>query len=113
MKVLAGTLTDNDRQMIFESNTTGRRVLVHTDHYCPVRGHSHTECGGADCMVGVVLSWNYESFHIGSPSGTFVTNIPWKSARLVRWRDEVDDSQPCPIPTCAYNLRKASEAVAS
>jgi hypothetical protein len=108
VKVLAGTLTDEDRAIIFESNRTGRRVLVHAEHYCAVEGHKHDGCGGSDCMVGVVNGWTREAFQLGGWS--FSTNIPWESARIVRWRDEVGDDEPCPVETCAYNLRKLVRA---
>jgi hypothetical protein len=111
MKVRKGTLTDVDRAMIFESNRSGRRLLVHTEHYCALQGHDHGGCGGSDCVVGVVMGWTYESFRLGGWS--FNTSVPWESARLVRWRDEVDDDAPCPFETCAFNLRKIAKASAA
>lgn len=105
MKVRAGTLTDEQREIIFASNRDGRRVLVHTAHYCPIRGHRTHQCGENACMVGVVLLWDYDSFRLGSPSGSFETNIPWESARDVWWRDEAPE--PCPYQTCVSNMRKA------
>lgn len=87
MKVLAGRLTDADRAIIFESHSTGRRVLVATLH-ANVTYNQHGDTGPQEPMqaVGVAKGWTHDTLTLGSWS--FETTIPWESAVGVWWRDE-------------------------
>jgi hypothetical protein len=90
MKVRAGKLTEEDRAILFESNRTGRRVLVATLHGC-VEHSQHQAPGCEEPMraVGVCTTWDYDSFKLGGWS--FTVNVPWESAVKVWWRDEAPE----------------------
>jgi hypothetical protein len=92
VKVIAGRLTDAERQIIFESNRTERRVLVATLHGC-VEWSQHQAPGCEEPMraVGVVTTWDHDSFKLGGWS--FLTNVPWESAVRVWWRDEAPSDE--------------------
>lgn len=84
MKVLAGRLTDEDRRILFESNRAGGRVLVATLHACiEYSQHRAPGCEEPYQAVGVVTTWDHDSFKLGGWS--FTVNIPWVSAIKV-WR---------------------------
>lgn len=92
MKVLAGRLTDEDRAIVFESNRTGRRILVATLHGCVTRSqHQAPGCEEPMQAVGTVTGWSYENFQLGGWS--FETSIPWESAVKVWWRDEAPSKE--------------------
>jgi xanthine/CO dehydrogenase XdhC/CoxF family maturation factor len=92
VRVIARRLTDAERQIIFESNRTERRVLVATLHGC-VEWSQHQAPGCEEPMqaVGVVTTWDHDSFKLGGWS--FLTNVPWESAVRVWWRDEAPSDE--------------------
>ena len=90
MKVTAGSLSDEQREILWESNRTGRRVCVHARE---------------DCWVGTVTTWDHDEFVLGGWS--FQTRIAWTHAVAVWWREEAPD--PCPF-LCQSTARAMEHA---
>ena len=90
MKVLKGSITEEERAILVESNSSGRRVLVASHHGCLI----YDQRGGGGCeepvqAVGTVTGWTYENFQMGGWS--FKWSIPWESVVRVWWRDEAPE----------------------
>lgn len=92
MKVLRGRISDAEREILYESNRTGKRVLVATLHGCVERDPGG-EVGCQEPMqaVGVCTGWSHDSFKLGGFS--FQTNIPWLEAVRVYWRDDAPSKE--------------------
>jgi hypothetical protein len=88
MKVLAGRLSDADRRIIFESNESGRPVLIATlDATVTYDQRRPTPYDVAPMQaVGVAKTWDHGYVELGGWS--FTTRIPWTSIVAVWWRDE-------------------------
>lgn len=108
MKVIAGRLTDADRKILFESNSSGRRVCVATLHACvEYSQHRAPGCEEPFQAVGTCTTWDHDSFKLGGWS--FTVNIPWESAVRVWWRDEAPSEEDVAAIIAEYQV----EAVAS
>lgn len=88
MKVLAGTLSDADRDLIFGANRDARTILVASTEAVirDTRGPSGE--AGKGQYVGVPQGWDHDTLTIGSISGSFSVTIPWTAIRGVWLRDD-------------------------
>jgi hypothetical protein len=91
VKTLAGSLSAEDREIVVESNRSGRRILCATLHGCLTYDQRGNEgCQEPAQAVGTVTGWTYENFQMGGWS--FTWSIPWESAVRVWWRDEAPEA---------------------
>lgn len=76
MKVLAGRLTDDDRKILFESNRTGRRVLV---------------AATTGQWVGSVVTYDHDTVTLGGWS--FTTRLDWIDCVKAWWREDAPSKE--------------------
>lgn len=88
MKVRTGSLSDEQRQLIFRANREARSVLIAAISALVLDNLGPSGQRGPGQYVGVPQGWGYESLTIGSPSGSFSTQIRWVDIRGVWMNDE-------------------------
>lgn len=82
-RVLAGSLTDTDRVLIFNANRLAKPILVAAEEALMLDTRGPSGRRGRGQYVGIPQDWTHDALVIGSISGSFTTEIPWLAIRGV------------------------------